>query len=52
MADMKIPSSSGGLMSYGEEYNSKFKMSPGAVVLMIILAIGIVFSFRFFFPIA
>ena len=44
-----IPGMGGGLMRYKEEYNSKFKFGPGAVVGMIILVIAFVVGLRFFF---
>ena len=41
----------GGLMRYKEEYNSKLKISPAKVILMIILVIALVYSLRIFWPI-
>jgi len=39
MAEISMPGMGGGLMRYKEEYNSKFKFSPAAVVGMIIAVI-------------
>ena len=39
----------GGLMRYNEEYNSKLKFGPGAVVGMIIAVIGVVILLNWFF---
>ncbi len=39
----------GGLMRYNEEYNSKFKFSPQAVIGMIIFVIAFVTALRFLF---
>jgi preprotein translocase subunit Sec61beta len=48
MADVGIPGMGGGLMRYKEEYNSKFKFGPGAVVAMIIATIVFVVGLRIF----
>jgi len=51
MADnIFMPSSSGGLMRYNEEYKSLFMLKPSHVVLFIILIIGFVATFKIFFP--
>ena len=47
--EMMMPGMGGGLMRYKEEYNSKLKFGPGAVVVMIILVIAFVVGLRFFF---
>jgi preprotein translocase subunit Sec61beta len=39
----------GGLMRYKEEYNSKFKFGPGAVVAMIIATVVFVIGLRMFY---
>ena len=44
-----MPTGFGGLMRYNEEYDSKLKFGPGAVVAMIIAVIVFVVSLRFFF---
>lgn len=48
---MNMPSGFGGLMRYKEEYDSKLKISPTQVVLMIILVIAFVVSLKIFWPI-
>ena len=48
MADIGIPGMGGGLMRYKEEYNSKFKFGPGAVVAMIIATIIFIVGLRIF----
>ena len=50
MADnISMPAGFGGLMRYKEEYNSKFKFGPGAVVAMIIIVIAFVIGLRIFY---
>lgn len=51
MADnsMSMPAGFGGLMRYKEEYDSKLKFGPGAVVGMIIATIVIVVGLRMFY---
>jgi preprotein translocase subunit Sec61beta len=49
--EMSMPGSFGGLMRYKEEYNSKLKISPSQVVLMIIIVVLLVLSLKIFFPI-
>ena len=50
MADtISMPGMGGGLMRYKEEYNSKFKFGPGAVVAMIIITIIFVLGLRLFY---
>ena len=46
MAENVMPSGFGGLMRYNEEYDSKFKFGPGAVVGMIIAVIIFVVGLR------
>jgi preprotein translocase subunit Sec61beta len=41
----------GGLTRFKEEYNSKIKFSPSAVVVMVIVVILFVISLKFLFPI-
>lgn len=41
----------GGLMRYKEEYDSKLKFSPEAVIVMIILVIGVVAAMHVFFDV-
>ena len=52
MADVGIPGMGGGLMRYKEEYNSKFKFGPGAVVGMIIATIVFIVGLRMFVKVA
>jgi preprotein translocase subunit Sec61beta len=50
--DNTLPSGfGGGLTRFKEEYDSKFKFSPNAVVIMVILVILFVLGLRAFFPI-
>ena len=44
-----MPAGFGGLMRYKEEYDSKFKFGPGAVVGMIIATIIFVVGLRLFY---
>ncbi|MBT3642890.1 preprotein translocase subunit Sec61beta [archaeon] len=39
----------GGLMRYKEEYDSKFKFGPGAVIAGIVIAIAFVTVLRFIY---
>ena len=48
MADIGIPGMGGGLMRYKEEYNSKFKFGPGAVVAMIIATVILIIGLKLF----
>jgi preprotein translocase subunit Sec61beta len=49
MADTSIPLGfGGGLTRFKEEYNSKLKFSPSAVVLMIIVVIAFRISLKYF----
>jgi preprotein translocase subunit Sec61beta len=47
--DAVLPAGFGGLTRYKEEYNSKLKFGPGAVVGMIIAVILFVIGLRIFF---
>lgn len=53
MAENKIqmPGVFGGLMRYDEEYNSRFMISPVAVVAFAILIFLFVIVMKIFFPI-
>jgi preprotein translocase subunit Sec61beta len=44
-----VPSGFGGLMRYNEEYDSKFKFGPGAVVAMIIAVVVVLMGLRFLY---
>jgi preprotein translocase subunit Sec61beta len=47
MADaLGLPSTGGGLMRYKDEYNSKLKFGPGAVIAMIIAVIIFVLGLK------
>ena len=46
-----MPSGSGGLMRYNQEYNSKLKLKPSHVVLLIIAIIAFAAVLKIFFPI-
>lgn len=48
MAEAALPGMGGGLMRYKEEYDSKLKFGPGAVVAMIILVIAFVAGLKVF----
>jgi len=53
MADnIFLPSASGGLMRYNEEYKSRFMIKPTQVVIFIIAVIALVAVLKIFFPIA
>jgi len=49
---MSIPSGSGGLMRYNEEYKGKFQIKPAHVILFIILIIAFSMILKLFFPIS
>jgi len=44
-----MPAGFGGLTRYSEEYDSKFKFGPGAVIAMIIVVIAFVIGLNIFF---
>jgi|TARA_B100002003_G_scaffold134882_1_gene124702 preprotein translocase subunit Sec61beta len=48
-SSMGMSAGFGGLTRYNEEYDSKFKFGPGAVVGMIIVTIVLVVGLRFFY---
>ncbi len=51
MADSQISMPSyGGLMRFKEEYNSKFKFGPGAVITAIVVTIVLVLALNYLFP--
>lgn len=53
MADkINVPSSFGGIVRYGEEYQSRLKFKPEHVILFVILVIIFVATLKIFFPIA
>jgi preprotein translocase subunit Sec61beta len=49
MAEANMPAGFGGLMRYKEEYDSKFKFGPGAVVGMIVATVVVVLGLRMFY---
>lgn len=52
MAEGTIPMGfGGGLTRFTEEYDSKLRFSPSAVVVMVIAVILFVISLKFFLPI-
>jgi preprotein translocase subunit Sec61beta len=53
MAENKInvPSGFGGLINYGEEYESRFKIKPEHVVLFIVAVIVFVVALKIFWKI-
>lgn len=48
--EINLPGSSG-LTRFKEEYDSKFKLSPTQVVVLIVAVIIFVFSLKWFFPV-
>lgn len=44
-----MPAGFGGIMRYKEEYDSKFKFGPGAVIGMIVVTIVFVIGLRMFY---
>ena len=52
MAGEDLLGGAGGLMRYKEEYNSKFKFGPGAVVAMIIATIIFIVGLKLFVKVA
>lgn len=49
---ISMPSESGGLMHYNEEYKSIFKIRPAHVILFIVLIIAFVAILKVFWPVA
>lgn len=48
---LNIPSGSGGLIRYGEDYNSRLKLKPEHVVILIVLVIAFVTGLKLFLKI-
>jgi preprotein translocase subunit Sec61beta len=48
MAEINMPAGFGGLMRYKEEYDSKLKFGPGAVIAMIVAVIALVAGLNIF----
>jgi len=49
--NFSMPTSSGGLMRYNEEYQSRFMIKPSHIILFLILIVAFVSILRIFFPI-
>lgn len=47
---INVPAGFGGLVRYGEEYESKLKLKPEHVIVLIILVIAFVLILKIFFP--
>lgn len=54
MSDNKIsmPGAFGGIMRYDEEYESRFKVSPTQVIVIIVVVILFVLGLNMFWPTA
>lgn len=51
MADkINVPAGFGGLVRYGEEYESRLKLKPEHVVIFIILVVVLVTVLKIFWP--
>jgi preprotein translocase subunit Sec61beta len=48
--EMAMPGVFGGLMRYNDEYNSKLKISPVGVMVLVVIVIMIAVGLRMFFP--
>ena len=48
---LSMPSSSGGLMRYNEEYKSPFMFKPSHVILFVIGIVAFTVILKIFFPI-
>ena len=48
-SSVSMPAGFGGLTRYSEEYNSKIKFGPGAVIAMIVIVIALVVGLGLFF---
>lgn len=47
---MSVPSGVGGIVRYDAEYQSKFMISPAAVIGYVVALLCFVFLLRIFFP--
>ena len=47
-----MPSSSGGLMRYNEEFVSKFKLTPIQVIIFLIVIVVFIYVLKIFWPIS
>ncbi len=48
---INVPAGFGGLVRYGEEYESKFKLKPEHVIIFIVLVIIFVTVLKIFLPV-
>ncbi|MBS3076901.1 hypothetical protein J4233_01380 [Candidatus Pacearchaeota archaeon] len=46
-----MPGAFGGLMRYDEEFNSRFIITPGQVIVFLVAILLIVLGMKLFFPI-
>ena len=49
---IQMPGMFGGIMRYDAEYNSKFSISPKAVIAFLVAVIAFVMVLKIFWPIA
>lgn len=49
---INVPAGFGGLVRYGEEYQSKFMIKPEHVIILIALVITFVIGLKLFYPVA
>ncbi|MCX8159108.1 MAG: preprotein translocase subunit Sec61beta [Candidatus Pacearchaeota archaeon] len=49
---IRMPGGMGGLMRYDEEHESKFKLSPVAVIVFVILITLFVLAMKIFWPVS
>ncbi len=49
---ISMPSSSGGLMRYNEEYKSRLMLTPTQIIFFIILIVSFISILKIFFPLA
>lgn len=48
--NIRMPGAFGGLMRYDEEYTSRFMLSPGQVIGLIIAVVILVIALKIFWP--
>lgn len=49
---IQMPGMFGGLMRYDAEYNSKFMLSPTAVIAFVIIVMLVVIGLKIFMPVS
>jgi len=49
---INVPSGFGGLVRYGEEYQTRFMIKPEHVIVFIVLVVAFVIGLKLFYPIA